>query len=328
MNYDAITDVSGIKVGHWTNKRAATGCTVVLCAAGAVGGVDVRGAAPGTRETDLLRPGNLVEDVHAVLLTGGSTFGLDAAGGVMRWCEENRIGLNLFDFPRVTIPIVPAAVLFDLRIGRSDVRPDADAGYAAAASAKGGRITRGSLGAGTGATVAKALGAAGTIKGGIGTASEATKSGLVVGALVAVNAVGEIFDGQAGKVIAGPRSKDGSFADTVDLLRAGPPAPRVPENTTIGVIATNASLNKGQVNRLASVAHDGIARAIRPAHSLVDGDTIFALATGKRELADQSDIRALEALSGLAMERAILNAIRSATSVAGVPALRDLARDF
>lgn len=322
MNNDAITDVPGIEVGHWTNKAAATGCTVVLSRKGAIGGVDVRGAAPGTRETDLLRPGNLVEEVHAVLLTGGSTFGLDAATGVMRWCESNAIGVA---FAGASIPIVPAAVIFDLGIGRYDIRPDAEAGYKAVDAAKAGRVSQGSVGAGTGATVAKGLGRGQAVKGGLGTASEFTDYGLTVGALVAVNAVGEIFDGAAGKVIAGPRAEDGSFADSVDLLRSRPPAPMVPENTTIGVIATNARLNKGQINRLASVAHDGIARAVRPAHSLVDGDAIFSLATGEHELTDQADIRALEALSALAMERAILNGIRAATSVAGVPAIRDLA---
>lgn len=321
MSHNAITDVPGIKVGHWTNKRAATGCTVVLSREGAIGGVDVRGAAPGTRETDLLRPGNLVEEVHAVLLTGGSTFGLDAATGVMRWCENNGIGVA---FGGASIPIVPAAVIFDLGIGRYDVRPDADAGYKAVAGAKAGRVSQGSVGAGTGATVAKALGRGQAVKGGLGTASETTDSGLIVGALVAVNAVGEIFDGAAGKVIAGPRAEDGSFADTVEVLRSLPPAPLTPENTTIGIIATNARLNKGQINRLASVAHDGIARAVRPAHSLVDGDAIFGLASGARQLTGQADIRALEALSALAMERAILNGMRAATSVGGLPAIRDL----
>ena len=321
MSYDAITDVSGIKVGHWTDKRAATGCTVVLCQDGAIGGVDVRGASPGTRETDVLRPGNFVEEAHAVLLTGGSTFGLDSASGVMRWCEENGIGVA---FSVAIIPIVPAAVIFDLGIGRFDVRPGPDAGYRASRTAKGGRVAEGSVGAGTGATVGKALGLDRALKGGVGSASESTASGLVVGALVVVNAAGEIFDGETSSVIAGPRSSDGAFVDTVSLLRARAAAAFIPENTTIGVVATNAKLTKPQVTRLATVAHDGLARAIRPAHTLVDGDTIFGLATGEHEVTGPADIRALEALAALAMERAILKGVRAATSIAGVPAIRDL----
>jgi L-aminopeptidase/D-esterase-like protein len=313
---DAITDVAGLRVGHWTDRRAATGCTVVICPPGTVGGVDVRGGAPGTRETDLLRPGNLVEEVSAVLLTGGSAFGLDAASGVVRWCEEQGMGLQFGGF---CIPIVPAAVLFDLGLGRADVRPDAASGYAAAASAKTGRVQRGTVGAGTGATVAKLLGREHALKGGIGTASEATNDGLVVAALVAVNAAGDIYD-SSGSVIAAPRSENGGFADSIAALRGVATTPTPGENTTIGIMATNARLTKAQASRLATVAHDGIARAVRPAHTLADGDTLFALATGEREVS-LAGLRAIEALAPLAVERAIVDAVVSATSLAGVPSV-------
>jgi L-aminopeptidase/D-esterase-like protein len=313
---DAITDVPGIKVGHWTNRRAATGCTVVLCERGAVGGVDVRGGAPGTLGTDALRPGTLIQEVHAVLLTGGSAFGLEAAAGVMRWCEDQVIGVS---FGGARIPIVVGAVVFDLGIGRADVRPNLEAGYAAAAAAKAGRIEQGNAGAGAGATVAKAFGVERGFKGGIGTASEQIGD-LIVGAIVAVNAVGEIVDD--GRVIAGPRRPDDTFADSVRALaeRSLPPAPA---NTTIAVIATNTRLSKEQACRLASVAHTGLARAIRPIHTMSDGDTAFALATGELANDEPQAIRALEALAPLAAERAVIKGVRAAKSLAGVPAVVD-----
>ncbi len=321
--YDAITDIPGIKVGHWTDRRAATGCTVVLCGDGAIGGVDVRGAAPGTRETDLMRPGNLVQAVNAVVLAGGSAFGLDAAGGVMRWCEEHGFG---YQMGRLRIPIVAAAILFDLGIGNSKVRPDAAAGYGAAVAAKAGRVAEGSVGAGTGATVAKAGGPGTSMKGGVGTASEDCDDGIIVGALVAVNAGGEIVDSADGRVIAGPRGADGEFQDTLALVRAGRPAPPSAANTTLGVVATNGRLTKEQVNRLAAVAHDGLARAIRPSHTMGDGDTIFALATGERDLPERGGVRAVEAMAAVAVERAILKAVLAAKSLAGVPSVKDWRR--
>lgn len=325
---DAITDVRGIKVGHWTNRRAATGCTVVLCPDGATGGVDVRGAAPGTRETDLLRPENLVQEVHAVVLGGGSAFGLDAASGVVRWLEERGYGL---EFGGHRVPIVPAAILFDLGIGVPR-RPDAAAGYRAAGRATGGRVAEGSVGAGTGATVAKGAGRQRVLKGGLGTASEALDSGVVVGALVAVNAVGSIRDPSTGEVVAAPRADGGGFIDLDAHLRTGraweepsegeaasdggEPAP---ENTTLGVVATNGKLTKAQVNRLAAVCHDGFARTIWPAHTRGDGDTIFALATGEVEV-DPAGYGALEAMAARAVERAVLRGVRLATGLKGVPA--------
>jgi L-aminopeptidase/D-esterase-like protein len=318
---NSITDVPGIKVGHWTDRRAATGCTVVLCEKGAVGGVDVRGAAPGTRETDLLRPGTLVQEVHAVLLSGGSAFGIDAASGVMRWCEEQGIGLR---FGGARVPIVPAAILFDLGIGRSDVRPGPEAGYAAASAAKAGRIAEGSVGAGTGATVARVAGPSSSVKSGIGMASEEVQDGLLIGAIVAVNAGGEIVDSSTGSVLAGPRRPEGGFQDTLAVIRAGRSQLRPGENTTVGVVATNARLSKEQTNRLATVAHDGYARAIRPAHTMTDGDVIFALATGDRDLPDARTVRVLEAFAPVVVERAVVRAVLAARSLVGVPSVSDL----
>ena len=321
---DAITDVPGIRVGQWTALRSATGCTVVRCDAGAVGGVDVRGAAPGTRETDLLRPDNTVEEVHAVLLAGGSAFGLDAATGVLRYLEEHGVG---FEFGGHRVPIVPAAILFDLGLGTLR-RPDAAAGYRAAARATSGRVAEGSVGAGTGATVAKQGGPDRRLKGGLGTASEALDTGVIAGAIFAVNAVGSIRDPATGAVVAAPRADGGGFIDLEAQIRTGrswrddeddesgqPPAG---ESTTIGVVATNAKLTKALASRLATVCHDGLARTTWPAHTRGDGDAIFTLATGELEV-DPAGYAALEAMAALAVERAVLRAVRLATGLAGVP---------
>jgi len=314
---DAITAVPGLRVGHWTNRRAATGCTVVLCEGGAVAAVDVRGGAPGTRETDVLRPGNLVDRVHAVLLSGGSAFGLDAATGVMRFLEERGVGVPTPDGP---VPIVVGAVLYDLSIGRADVRPDADAGYAACGAARAGRFAQGSVGAGTGATVGKALGPARAVKGGIGSAAEALPGGVVVGALVAVNCFGEVVDPDNGRVLAGPRDDKGGFASTLDALRKRPASmPFGATNSTIGVVATNARLTRDQAYRLAVMAHDGLARAVRPAHTPVDGDVFFALATGVGE--QVADVIALGAVAARAIERAIMRAVTEARGLAGAPSV-------
>jgi L-aminopeptidase/D-esterase-like protein len=320
---DAITSIPGLRVGHWTDRRAATGCTVVLCEAGAVAAVDVRGGAPGTRETDLLRPGNLVERVHAVLLSGGSAFGLDAAAGVMRYLEERGVG---FPTPAGPVPIVVGAVLYDLSVGRSDVRPDAAAGYAACQAAKGSRISQGSMGAGTGATVGKALGMGRAVKGGIGSASEGAADDVIVGALVAVNCFGEVVDSDSGRILAGPRDEKGGFVSTLDILRRRPPSALSGgfTNSTIGVVATNARLNREQAYRLAVMAHDGLSRAIRPAHTPVDGDVLFALATGATEA--PIDLIALGALAARAVERAIVQAIAQARGLAGVPSVGESQR--
>lgn len=315
---DAITDVPGIRVGHWSDRRAATGCTVVLPDEAAIAGVDVRGGAPGTRETELLAPGRLVQHVHAVLLAGGSAFGLGAADGVMRFLAERGRG---FAFGRGVIPIVPAAILFDLGIGRHDRWPDADAGYRACGNARASTPS-GSVGAGTGATIGKAMGPECATKGGIGTASEEAHDGMVVGALAAVNASGDVVED--GRIIAGARDPGGGFADTVELLRAGRVwQPEAAENTVLVVVATDAMLTKEQVNRLASVCHDGIARAVRPAHTPGDGDIVFTLATGRRPV-DAVAYRAVEALATRAVERAIIAGARQATALHGIPAPSDV----
>ena len=320
MAFDAITDVPGITVGHWTNLEAATGCTAVIATAGVVPGVSVRGGAPGTIETDLTQPGNLINRVHGILLSGGSAFGLAAQTGVVQWCEENGIGV---EFGGHRIPIVPGAIIFDLGIGNGRVRPDAAAGYAAAAAAKGGPVEQGTVGAGTGATVAKLGGIGGAIKSGVGTASETLAGGIIVAALVVVNAVGEVLDSRTGALVAGPQSEDGGVIDVMERLRTfGAPA-TTGQNTTIGVVATNAALDKEQTNRLAAVAHNGLARSIRPVHTLADGDTLFALATGEVEPADRQ-LMAIEAFAAYVVERAVIKAVREATSLGGVPAIRDL----
>jgi L-aminopeptidase/D-esterase-like protein len=318
-----LTAVPGLEVGHDTLAERPTGCTVVLARCGAVAGVDVRGGAPGTRETDLLDPSNTVQKVHAVVLTGGSAFGLDAAAGVVRYLEEQGIG---FDVGVAKVPIVPAAVLFDLAVGaRPDVRPTADSGYRAARAASDRPVAEGNVGAGAGATVGKIAGRARAMKGGLGSASIALPDGLVVAALVAVNAVGDVLDPATGYPIAGVRTDDGrALADARRLLRAGgfEPLARPGENTTIGVVATNAALDKAQARKLAQMAHDGFARAIAPAHTPLDGDTIFALATGA--LPGEPDLTKIGALSAEVVAEAVVRAVRAAAGLPGLPAARDL----
>lgn len=316
--YDAITDVPGIKVGHWTDRNAATGCTVVLYEPGAVPGVDVRGASPGTYETDLMRPGFAATAVHAVFLTGGSLFGLSVGAGVTRWLEERGAGVQ---FGGQTIPVVSGAVIFDLGIGKAEVRPTDDSGYAAAASAQSGPVEQGSVGGGTGATVAKLAGRGRGLKAGVGSASEALADGIVVGAIIVVNAVGDVVNSDDGSVVAAPRGDNGAFIDTMESLRTG--ARRISEgNTTIGVVATNAALSKEQASRLASAAHNGLARSVRPVHTTADGDTMFALATGEVELPPMRTV-ALEAFAVRAVERAVVKAVTSATSLGGVPSVSE-----
>ncbi|MEM1268842.1 MAG: P1 family peptidase [Bacteroidota bacterium] len=263
----------GLSVGHYTDREALTGCTVVLTPQGAVAGVSVRGAAPGSRELALLEPGRLIERVHAVLITGGSAFGLAAADGVMRWLEEREVG---FDAGPVRVPIVPAAVLFDLGVGDPTVRPGAEAGYAACEAARAEGFETGRVGAGTGATVGKILGPAGAMPGGLGTASVRVAGTYSMSALVAVNAMGDVIDGET--IIAGAQI-DGTFVDTARVLMDGFGTPQAGQNTTIGVVATDAPLTKSQCRHLADMAHDGLARSIRPVHTLYDGDTLFALST-------------------------------------------------
>ncbi len=321
----AITDVAGLSVGHFTDTRRPTGCSVVLVPEGAVAGVDVRGAAPGTRETDLLSPTNTVDRVHAVLLSGGSAFGLDAAGGVMRWLEEQGFGLPVGP---VRVPIVPAAVLFDLMVGDARIRPDTNAGYAACEAARAQAPAEGSVGAGAGALVGKVFGHERAMKGGIGTASVRV-GGVTVGALVACNALGDVIDPDTGAVIAGARSEDGTrMIDTRRALLAGePPIPILAgTNTTIGVIATDAALTKVQATRLAQGAHDGLARAINPVHTVADGDTLFALATGKTN--EHPGMMVLATMAAEAVARATVRAVLAAKTleIAGhrFPAAKDV----
>ena len=320
-----LTAVPGLKVGHHTAAERPTGCTVILPAAGAVAGVDVRGGAPGTRETDLLDPSNTVQRVHAVVLSGGSAFGLDAATGVVRFLEERGVG---FDVGVAKVPIVPAAVLFDLAVGdKPHVRPTAESGYLAAQAASDGPVAEGNVGAGAGATVGKIAGPARAMKSGLGTASITLPDGLVVAALVAGNAVGDVLDPATGRLIAGARTDDGrTLADARARLRAGgfKPYARPGENTTIGVVATNATLDKAQARKVAQMAQDGFARAIVPAHTPLDGDTIFALATGS--LPGGADVMTIGALAAEIMAQAVVRAVRAATGLPGLPAARDLAR--
>jgi L-aminopeptidase/D-esterase-like protein len=324
---NAITDVRGIKVGHAQDNEALTGCTVILCRRGAVAGVDVRGGAPGTRETDLLNPVNLVEKVHAVVLSGGSAFGLDAASGVMKYLEEQKIGFNT---GAAKVPIVPAAILYDLNIGRADVRPDSAMGYRAASSASSDAPEEGNVGVGAGASVGKMFGANLAMKSGVGTASIKVGGGVTVGALVAVNAWGDIVDPRTNEITAGLRSgKVGPlrvggkshFADTLTMMKR--PLGRSllglasRTNTVIGVVATDAKLTKAQATKVAQMAQDGIARAIRPAHTMLDGDVIFALSTGARK----ADISTIGAFAAEAVVEAILRAVKSAGPAGGLPGL-------
>ena len=314
--HGSIVDVPGLQVGHFTLSERLTGCSVVLAPEGAVGAVDVRGAAPGTRETDLLDPANLVDKVHAVLLSGGSAFGLDAASGVVRWLEEHDIG---FETGYGRVPIVPAAVLFDLPLARPGddpkARPQAEAGYAACQAASAAQPAAGNVGAGAGACVGKLFGLDRCMKGGIGNASVRVGP-WVVGALVACNAVGDVIDPASGQVLAGARTADGTgLLDSQRALLAGERGKRpLPgTNTTIGVVATNATLTKAQAKRLAMSAHDGLARSIRPAHTPLDGDTLFALATGTE--ASSADLMLLTIMAAEATALATLDAIRQAQSI-------------
>ena len=286
---------------------------------GAVGGVDVRGSAPGTRETDLLSPTAMVDRAHGVLLSGGSAFGLAAATGVVDYLEEKGVGI---EFGNATIPIVPAAILFDLGLVTHEVRPDASAGRLACEAAHSGKVAEGSVGAGTGATVAKLLGRDRCIKGGIGTASVHLGNGVMVGAIVAVNAVGGVVDPETAQIVAGPLHDDGvTMLDSMALITdPGWEGPQLPpgENTTIGLVATNTALTKSQANKLAQVAHDGLAMAVRPAHLMSDGDTMFALST--RQYESPVDMNRLCAASAVAVSRAIVRAVQKATGLGGVRA--------
>jgi L-aminopeptidase/D-esterase-like protein len=319
----AITDVPGIRVGHHTLSERPTGCTVVLTPPNTVGAVDQRGGAPGTAETNLLAPENLVSVVHAITLSGGSAYGLEARHGAVQYLAEQKIG---YPTSGTVVPIVPAAILLDLAVGgRPDIYPTKDCGYRAASAAASGPVAEGSVGAGTGATVGKFMNGR-PMKGGIGTASLRGENGLIVGALMAVNASGSIVDHRTGRVVAGVRAADGvTLENPFDLIRRGPmPAPREMENTTIGVVATNARLTKAEALRVAIMAQDGLARAIAPAHTPGDGDTIFVLATGQLDTAPA--VGRIGALSAEAVSDAIVNAVTKATGLPNFPSVSDIKR--
>ena len=324
---NTITDVRGMEVGHAQDPEALTGCTVILCRRGAVAGVDVRGGAPGTRETDLLNPINLVEKVHAVVLAGGSAFGLDAATGVMKFLEEKKVGFNT---GAAKVPIVPSAILYDLNLGRAEVRPDSAMGYRAAASASSNAPAEGNIGVGTGASVGKMFGLKLAMKSGVGTASMDIGGGIIVGALVAVNAFGDVVDPKTGAILAGLRSgKVGplrvggksQFADTLAIMKK--PIGRgilgfaSRANTVIGVVATNAKLTKPQATKVAQMTQNGVARTIQPAHTMLDGDVVFALSTGARK----ADVSILGAFAAEVMAEAVVRAVKMAAPAGGLPGL-------
>ena len=332
-----LTAVDGLQGGHFTETRRPTGCTVILAPAGAVAGVDVRGASPGTRETELLSPLNAVEKVHAILLAGGSAFGLDAAGGVMRWLDERGIGVQL---PRVAaagpqagqpirVPIVPAAILFALWLGDPTIRPDAAAGYASCEAATSEPPGQGNVGAGAGASVGKLFGIERAMKGGLGSAS-VTVGGITVGALAAVNAAGDIVDPATGAVVAGARTVEGNaLLGTMRAILAGewPGLAPVGSATTLGVVATDAQLTKAEANKVAQMAQDGLARSINPAHTMTDGDVVFALATGTR--AGPANVTLIGALAAEMLAEAVLRGVLAARGIGGdglpnLPAVCDL----
>lgn len=320
----SITDVQGIKAGHFTDPRRPTGCTVLLFEKGAAAGVDVRGGSPGTRETDLLNPVNTVQQVYAIVLAGGSAFGLDAASGVMRYLDQRHIG---YAVGNIVVPIVPAAILYDLEIGDPKIRPTAESGYKACQAAGSARVPEGNVGAGAGATVGKLFGMKQAMKSGLGSASiRAGNTGIVVGAIVAVNAVGDILDPKTGKIVAGARTADGSgFMDSMAHIRAGYNVrAEAARNTTIGVVATNAALDKAQAAKVAQMAHDGLARTINPVHTPSDGDTIFAVATGA--IPTHANVGSIGALAAEAMSQAVLRAVMTARGIPGLPSYSDMQR--
>ncbi len=299
-----LTAIDGIQVGHATDATARTGCTVILCPEGATAGIDVRGAAPGSRETEAIRPGRLIQKVHAILLTGGSAFGLDAAGGVVQYLEEKDVG---FPAGPVRVPIVPGAVIFDLHVGDARVRPDREMGYQACLNATDKPVAMGAVGAGTGATVGKAPGVTPS-QGGVGSACNHLENGLIVAALTVVNALGNVVNPETGEIVAGGK-ENGSFVDITERLLDANIVPGT--NTTIGVVATNATLSVAEATRIAEMAHDGMARAIRPSHTMFDGDTLFALATGTHT---GSSVNSIGILAAEIVAEAIVNAVVAAAA--------------
>lgn len=313
---DAITDVPGIRVGHWSDRRAKTGCTVILCDGARFAAVDARGGAPGTRETDVLSPANVVRTCHAVVFSGGSAFGLAADDGVMRWCSEHDIG---FKTTRARVPIVCGAVLYDLGVGSANAFPTGESGYAAASAAKGGRVSEGSVGAGTGATVAKLLGPERALKAGVGTASVVGPRGIIAGALVVSNAVGLLSDPETASLIAGPRGEPGSMIDLPEAIALRTEAMEaLLQHTTLMCVATNATLDHHEVQRLAYQAHDGFARVVAPAHTFADGDVAFAISMGGVE-PREGDALIAGTLASKAVERALIHSVQRVRGTKDLP---------
>jgi L-aminopeptidase/D-esterase-like protein len=311
-----LTEIPGIRVGHATDARALTGCTVILCEQGAVGGMDIRGGATGTRDLGPLDPSHIAPHVHAILLSGGSAFGLDAAGGVMRYLEERGHG---FRVGRACVPIVPAAIIFDLSVGDPGSRPTVAMGYAACEQATAGPVIEGSIGAGTGATVGKARGIEYAMKGGVGTSSLAFPDGVVVTALVVVNCWGDVIKG--GKIIAGTRDGHGGFADAMHLLRTGQLTRAIRElNTTLAVVATNARFTKVELGKIAQLAHQGLTRTIAPVHTMFDGDLVFALSLGSQT----ADLHRIGFAAAEAVAEAVVRAVTQAQSRGGIPCYAEL----
>ncbi len=315
---NTLTAVPGIAVGHYTLPDRPTGCTAIVVEQGAIAGVDVRGGAPATSETDLLTPEKMVQSIYGIALSGGSTFGLETRGGVVKYLEEKNVGVT---YGGMHIPIVPAASIFDLPVGDPRIRPGADCGYRAAKAATSNAVEEGSVGAGAGATVGKYLGMSHAMKGGVGSAAITTADGTIIAALVVLNALGDVVDPATGKIVAGVRKTQSGFEDVRTLIRSGSARPAPGGNTTLGVIATNATLNKAQASQLAQWAGDGFVRSIWPIHTQADGDTVFSLATGTKP--GNPDLIALGALAADVMATAVLRAATQATSLPGLPAVRD-----
>ena len=312
----SLTDIPGIRVGHVTDEDALTGCTVILCEQGAVGGVDVRGGATGTRDLGPLDPAHIAPHVHAILLSGGSAFGLDAAGGVMRYLEERGYG---FRVGRACVPIVPSAIIFDLSIGDLRVRPTVSMGYAACAQATAEAVPEGSVGAGTGATVGKAHGIEWAMKGGVGTASQTFADRVVVAALVVVNCWGDVI--KDGEIVAGTRNPQGGFANTLHLLRRGELLQTIRElNTTLGVVATNARFNKVELNKIAQLAQQGLMQSIAPVHTMFDGDLVFALSLGTQA----ADLHRVGFAAADLLAQAVVRAVTQAKSCGGIPCYAEI----
>lgn len=320
--HNAITDVPGFLVGHAHDLQAATGCTVIICPPGTLGGVDIRGSAAGTRQVDSLHSFHAVDEVHAVLLSGGSAFGLDAAAGVMQYLEEKGIG---YQTSAAKVPIVPTAIIYDLGLGNGQIRPDKEMAYRACLASHSGGVAEGSVGVGAGASVGKLMGIALATKGGVGTSARLLANGIIVGALVVVNAFGDVIDPQSGAILAGARDPNNPqrFINSSKMIREGLRIPQrgtAFQNTTLGVVATNVRLTKRQAIKVAQMAHSGLVRTISPIHSTVDGDLIFTLSCGELT----ADVNTVGLLAEEVIAQAVMRAIKKADGLGLLPSYQDL----